>query len=312
VQVSLVIPLRNEEASVPALLESIDRQTRPPDQVVVVDAGSTDGTLEMLRRRPAGSPLTVLERSELYPGTARNVGVEAARHEWVAFTDGGVRLEPDWLEILCRVALSTQADVVLGNYHPVCDSDFRKAAAVAYVARLGTGGLRGPFVASMLVRKTALEAAGGFPGYRAAEDLILLERLLRPPRRIAEAPDAGIHWQLPAGPRALFRRFDLYSYHNLLAGRGRGWHWGVARLYMLLAVAAFATTHLAGGLYALLLLPGFFFARAAKAAWLKRRSFDFPSLRIGRVARAAALLAVIDAATLTGAMRLLLERPPRN
>lgn len=310
-QISLVIPLRNEENSAGPLLESIARQSRMPDEVVVVDAGSTDRTHEVLARASAGFPVRVLSRGPLYPGAARNEGVAAARHDWIAFTDGGIRLEPSWLEVLSETASRTRADVVLGNYHPACHSFFQENAALAYVAPLGASGLRGPFVASMLVRREALEAVGGFPPFRAAEDLILLERLLCPPRRVAEAPEARIHWEIPASAAELFCKFALYSYHNLVAQRGRHWHFGVARHYFLTALVALAAAPLAGwlvlGLFPLMLL-----ARATKASWQKRRSFSFPTLRPHRIVHTALILAVIDLATLAGTVRWLLRSPPRN
>ena len=55
-RVSLVVPVRNEEGSLAALVESIRRQTRAPDEVVLVDGGSTDRTVALARELTAGDP----------------------------------------------------------------------------------------------------------------------------------------------------------------------------------------------------------------------------------------------------------------
>src|SRR4051812_12519152 len=100
-EVSLVIPVRNEERSLPALISSIQAQTFPPAEVVIVDGGSGDGTVELGRRLTEGDArFRFVEAGDATPGRGRNVGTEAARSEWVAYTDAGIRVEPTWLERL--------------------------------------------------------------------------------------------------------------------------------------------------------------------------------------------------------------------
>jgi hypothetical protein len=91
---SLVAPsgrgnFQNEAASVPRLLLALDRQRRLPSEIVCVDAGSSDDTTAELRSFPAQVPIRVIEEGRLNPGEARNVGVRAARQDWIAFADGG-------------------------------------------------------------------------------------------------------------------------------------------------------------------------------------------------------------------------------
>jgi glycosyltransferase involved in cell wall biosynthesis len=241
----------------------------------------------------------------LFPGLARNAGVEKAAHPWLAFTDGGVRLDPAWLSELERAAQEASADAVFGSYDPVCDTFFRRCAAVAYVPPRGPQGIRGPSVASMVVRREAFEQAGRFPPFRAAEDLIFMERLFALPLRIAYASRAVVHWQLAPDVRRTFRRFALYSEHNLRAGRARFWHLGILRHYVLMALLVAALAAAGAGAWAFAALPLWQIARAGRSAWQKRAAFDFPVLDPRHVLGAAALLCVIDLATLAGAIRWL-------
>jgi glycosyltransferase involved in cell wall biosynthesis len=312
VKVSLVVPLRDEAASVTALLESIDRQHRLPDELVVVDAGSQDETAALVLAFPARFPVTLAKASPSFPGVARNAGVHAATHPWLAFTDGGVQAAPGWLGELLTVAHDQAADVVFGSYDPVCDTFFRKSAALAYVPAPRVEGVRGPFVASMMLKRGVFDDAGGFPPFRAAEDLIFLERVMALPIRIGYAPRAVVRWELAPDARRTFRRFALYSEHNLRAGRGKHWHAGVLRHYALMAFTA-ATGALTGaGAWSLLVYPFWQIARAARSAWQKRRAFDFRTLDPRYILGAAALLSLIDLATLTGAVRWVRHGRPRT
>ena len=194
-EVSVVVPVFNEERSIGLLLESLLRQTRLPDEVVMIDAGSTDATVEVIERyRKCGLPMTILRQGRLYPGEARNVGVEVAQSEIIAFTDAGIQLDPGWLEKLLE-AMETEPDtsVVYGSYEAVTDSYFTECAALAYVPARGgeeQKGIRGPVIFSSLMRKSVWNAVGGFAPYRAAEDLISWKQLprvisrfdMRPPR----------------------------------------------------------------------------------------------------------------------------------
>ena len=306
--ISLIIPLQDEERSVEALIRSIDAQSLSPDEVVLVDAGSKDETVRRAQAVPTRAPTRIVRAGRVHPGVARNIGVAASEREWLAFTDGGVVLERGWLAELAAAATGGTA-VVYGHYEPICDTLFKQCAAVAYVPETGPEGARGPSVASCLVRRSAFEAVGGFPPYRAAEDLIFIQSL--EDRRFGKAftRRAVVRWHIAADPRETYLRFATYSYHNLIAGWGRHWHLGVARLYGFLGLTLGIAALLGLGWWASLLLPGFFIGRAVKAAWVKRRSFGFRTLRASRVAGAAAVLVIVDAATLSGCFRWLFSGP---
>lgn len=301
--VSLIVPLRDEAASAPSLLESIWRQTQAPDELIVIDAGSTDETAAVVESFSSRGRMRLVRAGPLYPGLARNTGVAVAAQPWLAFTDGGIRIVPDWLRALAETAERETADVVFGTFEPVCDTNFRRAAAVAYVPGRNANGLRGPAVASMLLTREAFERSGGFPPFRAAEDLIFLERLLDLPVRVAYARDAVAYWEIAPDIRRTFRRFALYSEHNLRAGRGRFWHAGVLRHYLAMTLLAVGVGIVASATWSILVWPSWQVARALRSAWLKRGAFDFETLDPRHVVAAAALLAVIDAATLVGAIR---------
>jgi glycosyltransferase involved in cell wall biosynthesis len=308
-----VIPVRDEAATIGKLLDSIDAQTRRPDEVVFVDGGSRDETVALLSRAcERDAKLRVIEAGEATPGRGRNVGIEAARCEWIALTDAGIRLEPEWLERLAEVAEQDPTlEVVYGNYEPVTDAFVERCAALLYTHRkqLRAGGRqRGPFIASSLVRRSVWESVGGFPDLRAAEDEIFMERVRERGCKTGWSPRATVWWQPQPTLRGTWRRFLVFSRFNVWAGRERYWHYGIARFYAVcLVFVALALLHSWWWLSVPVLG---LFARAAKSIWQRRDGRGLLwALNPLQFAGVAVMLAVIDAATFAGWAQALLHRP---
>lgn len=301
IPISLVIPVRNEEDSIENLLESIDRQTLQPDEIVFVDGGSADGTVAAIERAiGTNHRIRLIKTDGATPGKGRNIGIAAAINEWIALTDAGITLDREWLECLSREAVSDPStDIVYGNYAPSGDRLFDRCAATAYVSPQGPTGIRGRFIASCLLRKRVWEEIGGFPDLRAAEDLIFMEAAENLGYRKAHAPRALVRWQLQPGFGSTYRKFVLYSKHNVWAGRQWDWHYGVLRQYVLLA--PFILLSVIHSLWWLLIVPVWLLMRAVKRILAHRFEYGLgvllnPAFACGVMM----LITVVDFATFVG------------
>jgi glycosyltransferase involved in cell wall biosynthesis len=304
--VSVIVPVRDEEATLAALLDSLRAQTCSPHEIVLVDGGSRDRTVDIAASYQARDPsLRLLRTTGAHPGEGRNIGARAARGDVLVWTDAGIVADREWLGRLIEpLARDPSVDVVYGNVGPVADSFFRQCAAIAYVpARVPREGgpIRAPFIASSAMRRAVWARVGGFPPFRAAEDLMFMEAIARAGVRVVHAPGALVHWQIAGTWPATFARFASYSRHNLVAGRGRFWHLGVARLYGgALVIAVLAWLHHP---WWAAVLPGALGARAGRLAYRKRHDFAFRDVfRPRRLACVSALLVWLDAATAWGAL----------
>lgn len=110
-KVSIIIPTYNEEKVISNCLESLREQTLKDFEIILVDDGSTDKTLQIIEncRRRRASPLagklkirnlTLLKQSHMGPGPARNLGVSIARGEILVFVDSDMTFAPIFLEKL--------------------------------------------------------------------------------------------------------------------------------------------------------------------------------------------------------------------
>lgn len=111
---SIVIPCYNAERFVEQTLASAQAQTVRDVQIICVDDGSADGTLELLRRAAAAdSRVRVLAQDNAGEGPARDAGLAQATGTWVYFLDADDLMEPTLLEEAIGCAEREDADVVV-------------------------------------------------------------------------------------------------------------------------------------------------------------------------------------------------------
>jgi glycosyltransferase involved in cell wall biosynthesis len=222
-RVALVVPMLNEAASLPLLLMAIQFQTRRPDEIIFVDAGSTDTSKEVVFRwwKEHGwfeGVCKVETNSGGYPGHNRNAGVKAASCEWIAFIDCGILPDPDWLEHLLEYANRTSAQAVFGMCDFFADGVVARAAcALSY----GVGSEH-PVLPASLFHRSVFDKTGMFEeNLRAAEDIkwmALLKSWAGPKVVCAEA---RVHYCVfPSTIPAVFRKWYLYKKHVIRARIG--------------------------------------------------------------------------------------------
>jgi GT2 family glycosyltransferase len=140
-RVAAVIPHWNRRDLLQTLLENLRAQTRPFDEILVIDNGSTDDSAELAER--AGARVLRLQRN-LGFASAVNRGIEATPADWIAILNNDVTLDPTWLEKL--LAAASQQDVsfatgkILSASHPaLIDGTFDELSRAACAHRCGSG-----------------------------------------------------------------------------------------------------------------------------------------------------------------------------
>lgn len=91
--ISVIIPVYNGQQTLPACLQAVQHQTRPPDEIIVVSDGSTDNSAAVA----ASLGVTVLRQKNAGPAAARNRGARAARGHILLFTDADCVPAPNWI-----------------------------------------------------------------------------------------------------------------------------------------------------------------------------------------------------------------------
>jgi glycosyltransferase involved in cell wall biosynthesis len=217
---ALIVTVLNEASTVDALLESVLRQSAAPDEIVVVDGGSTDATVDRLQQWQLRLPLTVLVRPGANISAGRNAAIRACGSELIAVTDAGVVLDTEWLRRL-HARLTPETDVVSGFFRAAPRSTFECALGATTLPEAEDIDPERflPSSRSVLFRRVAWARTGGYPEWLDyCEDVVFDLTLRRAGSRFAFAPEA-IAWFRPRRSlRAFFRQYYLYARGDGKAG----------------------------------------------------------------------------------------------
>jgi glycosyltransferase involved in cell wall biosynthesis len=115
-KISVVIPTFNRQVHTSRAIDSVLAQTRPVEQIIVVDDGSTDGTAEAVVGQ-FGSAVTLIRQKNAGVSAARNRGIREAQGEWIAFLDS----DDIWLPT--KIERQMEAIEIFGSQFGLCFTD---------------------------------------------------------------------------------------------------------------------------------------------------------------------------------------------
>ncbi|MHB1213710.1 MAG: sulfatase-like hydrolase/transferase [Thiobacillus sp.] len=221
---TLIATVRNEVETIRAFVDSLLEQTRKPDEILIVDGVSTDGTREILEGYAQRGLLRVISQP-CNIAEGRNLGIAAATGTHLAVTDAGCRVEPDWLaQIEKCFSAECRPDVVAGNFRFETRTPFEESVVYATFQpdRDETEAARYyPSSRSVAFTKAAWEKAGGYPEWLyAAEDTLFNIRMRQLGMRFVFCRDAVVRWRPRETWRALAKQRVNFSRGNSRVGIG--------------------------------------------------------------------------------------------
>lgn len=202
--ISVVATVKNDNEGVERLREDLKKQTRKPDEIIIIRAEDHGNC----------------SRAE-----GRNIGIKKARYDIIAVTDVGCRPHSDWLEQLTSpfasrgrscIGPSSLELAVAGFYNTVVVTSFQQAIA-PYLGVKHTKHYL-PASRSIAFTKKAWELVGGYPeeAVSAGEDLEFARRLSKHPRiKIIQAPQALVDWEPPKNLEQYFDNIADHTRSNL-------------------------------------------------------------------------------------------------
>jgi glycosyltransferase involved in cell wall biosynthesis len=182
VAISVVIPLFNKNAHVGAAVQSVLAQTLSPAEILVIDDGSTDGGGEIAES--FGGKVKVIHQSRQGVAAARNLGIEIASNEAIAFLDADDIWKPQFLgrvagllERFPNACAAGSAYQYLRAGSQVITLRFAKAnhdfveGPIDYFACMAENAAPPLNASAVIARRSVLKKVGGFPtGHRWGED----------------------------------------------------------------------------------------------------------------------------------------------
>jgi len=241
-KVSFVATAFNEEAMVNTLMSGIFNQTRLPDEIILVDTGSRDRTVELLEQfaKESSIPFSILINPGSNIAKGRNLAISKARFPIIAVSDFGCFLPENWLEhLISPFEDDAEIQVSYGTYAAI-DSKKRPAKwMLGWKLEDIKPDSHLPSAVSIAFRKEVWKKVGGYPEWltMTAEDTYFALELKRSTTRWAFVPEASVQWIAPQSFMATLRKSYRWSIGDGEAGtNAASYRWALIKISALMGV----------------------------------------------------------------------------
>lgn len=259
-KISLIVPVLNEKNQLLTLLEDLSEQTHPPDEVLFIDGGSTDGSTQLIDEWKGLVPQSIVQLQGSSIPQARNYGISIATHSYILFTDVGCRLPKDWVESHRSMLLSAESknSIVYAPVQPTSLTRFQVISGSFLVPSIRyqtTTGL--PTTRSVLIPKSVIKIVGLFDtNLKVSEDHEWMIRAKKHNIHFAPVKSGVVLWSSPNSMDELIYKFARYAFYDGLTKQRPGLLLSYAIRYMLLYMC------LKFPIYAAILLIGAYLLRS--------------------------------------------------
>jgi glycosyltransferase involved in cell wall biosynthesis len=221
IRATLICTLKNEKISLKEFIDSLLCQSKIPDEIVIVDGGSTDGTIELINSYiKKGEPIKLIIKDGSNIAQGRNIAIKNATNDIIVSTDAGCKLDKDWFKNITKpFQEDQQIDVVAGWYEPDARSKLESCIADIYYPKLEIVQKNIdsflPSSRSVAFKKCCWEKVSGYPEWLyTAEDTLFDLKLKKSDCNFYFAKDAVVYWRVRDSFKAFLKQKFLYAKGN--------------------------------------------------------------------------------------------------
>jgi glycosyltransferase involved in cell wall biosynthesis len=223
--ISLIVTVLNEKRNLADLLDGILSQTVLPEEIIIVDGGSKDGTWEMLQEKSRQNNLIKVWQ---HPGNisfGRNFAISKAQGDIIVVTDAGCAYDVNWFKKIVEPILSGQSSFVATGFGPWFKSEdnllTRLIAAATIPAPFEFKKNWLPSSRSVAFKKEAWQKAGGYPEWiPLCEDVVFDLKIFKLGIKTEYVREPLVFWR----PRTTLKKYfkQLFGYTKS-DGHGKLW-----------------------------------------------------------------------------------------
>jgi GT2 family glycosyltransferase len=198
---SLITTIFNESKNIVEFMESIEKQTLKPDELIIVDGGSTDDTVSLIEdfTKNTALNLRLIKPGRINIAAGRNVGIKECSNEIIVFTDAGCKLHDDFCKNLVGVFDEhDDADMVGGIYYPLKQNKYT-CNFIPDFTNYTKWDTFLPSSRAIAVKKSICEKIGGYPEYLTltGEDTLFDLNYRRASEKWYFSTKSFVYWSAP-------------------------------------------------------------------------------------------------------------------
>ncbi len=271
--ISVAIPVYNEEKSIIPLLESLFAQTYKPKEIIISDGGSKDKTIELInnfikKNSSENILVKIIGRKGKCRGAGRNIAIENSRSKYIALIDAGHIANQNWLKLFAEIILkNNNIDIIFGSVKPLTDNFFNKIISSFILGNKKHEGIIINTVASIIIKKTVFEKIGYFiespNGSYVVEDLNFLNKIKKSKTiRSLHCKSAYTNWIVSENYYQILEKYTSYSIGAINSGYFNIWHKNVFRNLIFLLLLIYLSLNYLNIFLLIIFLFTLFFLRA--------------------------------------------------
>jgi cellulose synthase/poly-beta-1,6-N-acetylglucosamine synthase-like glycosyltransferase len=182
-----------------------------PNELIIMDAGSTDGTIDVIKKFEKKCKwIKLIIEKNVSRGKGRNLAIQKSKNDIIAVTDAGCILDRNWLKNISKF-FNKGTDIIVGYYKPFYETDFQFFCGNILVHKNITETVR-ISSRSLAFKKIVWEKAGGYEEtVDVGEDTLLHWKMIKNKFKMKFVKNAVVYWIMPKSSKEIFNKFFKYG-----------------------------------------------------------------------------------------------------
>jgi len=210
--ISLIIPTRDDLSPLIEVIEGVNHQDYLPKEIIIVDTSLKDEIYEYIKNHKNKIPINYFRERNAYPGRARNIGVNKAKEEWIAFLDSKTVPKKYWLKSNIAKIIKSDFNIIFGFTEYIPKTFKQKIIRAATFGSIGHETTPG----TLLKRNDFLNHCEFNEKARAGEDLEWRNRIKKNALfKVDNINEITLsYYSLPNNILSIVYKYLVYSFHS--------------------------------------------------------------------------------------------------
>jgi len=207
---SFITTVYNEERNIEKFLNSIIKQSKKPNEIIVVDGGSSDKTIDIIKKikKKTKIPFKLIIKPGANIAKGRNIAVKETKYNLIFVSDAGCIINKDWIKETLKYF--PKAEVVAGNYKAIAKNNFEFFQGILTVNKVDR--ITRMSSRNLAFKKECWKKVKGYPEeYLTGEDTRFNLKMKKRGCKFKINPRKDVAWEMRPTFKLFFKQFYKYG-----------------------------------------------------------------------------------------------------